>query len=104
MLGNAITLSNLPGARVEVLKKVRLTSEAFALRWSSFCEWASQPRKYLYKTSAHHDCFLTEPGHIDIRNRIILGAGVLTFALIFFGIPALGFTASGINAGKPLHL
>ena len=29
-------------------------------------------------------------------------AGILTFAAIFFGIPALGFGAEGIVAGKPL--
>ncbi|KAF8602182.1 hypothetical protein BDV93DRAFT_545432 [Ceratobasidium sp. AG-I] len=79
-LNDTAWLEQLTGARVEVLRKVRLASKVFARRWSSFFEWVSQPH---------------------IRNRILIGAGgVLAFALIFFGIPALGFTAGGIQAGS----
>lgn len=43
--------------------------------------------------------FFTDLAPTDIRKCIVIGAGILAFVLIFFGISALGFTASGIKAG-----
>ncbi|KAF8602181.1 hypothetical protein BDV93DRAFT_607642 [Ceratobasidium sp. AG-I] len=69
----------LSDAYGEVEKAVQLAAEEFTKRWGEFCEWVSQPH---------------------IRAGIIAVAGILTFAAIFFGVPALGFGASGIVAGS----
>ncbi|KAF8602180.1 hypothetical protein BDV93DRAFT_524207 [Ceratobasidium sp. AG-I] len=72
-------LEHLASARVEVQKAVQLTVKEFNRRWGIFSSWVSQPH---------------------IRYSIIAGVGILTLAAIFFGVPALGFGASGIIAGS----